>query len=387
MRIGVYCDDFDPKEGGASSLTKTIISEILDYQKSNNQFDFVLMYSDKRKPMLSNEHNELKYINVSHELSHTYRIRRKIDKRLNRNHVMKEFDMIAKKNQIDIIWFCNPIMADISIPYIFTVWDLGHRTVPYFPEVSYGMEGMGREQLFKTMLTHASWILTGNSVGKKEILSNYSFPEERIKIAPFPVSHFCRGKEIKPNFDLPKEFFIYPAQFWAHKNHIIILKALKYIKDSSMHRPIVFFTGSDKGNKNYIMQKAIEYGIEEQIIFTGFLLDEELKYMYTHATALIFASLMGPNNLPPIEAAYLKCPVIISNIEGHIEQMGDCAMYFDGTDEAGLANCIMDMQKKDVREEFVFKLNAKAVELEQIKYIEPVINIFMQFDKFLKCWK
>ena len=47
---------------------------------------------------------------------------------------------------------------------------------------------------------------------------------------------------------------------------------------------------------------------------------------------MVFASIVGPNNYPPIEAASLGCPVILSDLPGHREQMGESA--FTSTNSA-----------------------------------------------------
>jgi hypothetical protein len=85
-------------------------------------------------------------------------------------------DKIAKKEQIDMFYFAAPLFARTSLPYIFTVWDLGHRTMLYSPEVS--KEDWGyREKMYNTMLPRATFIITGNNQGKSELLQYYKLDE------------------------------------------------------------------------------------------------------------------------------------------------------------------------------------------------------------------
>ena len=167
-----------------------------------------------------------------------------------------KLDAAAKDQGIDLFWLLAPFLQELSYPYIYTVWDLGHRRTPYFPEVSRsGWLWEDREATYQKMLYKASYIITGNEEGKKEILENYPVPANKIRISVFPVASFCRGGEKKPDFDVPKEFFFYPAQFWPHKNHIRILEALVQLREKENLMPTVFLTGSDKGNRNYIEEK------------------------------------------------------------------------------------------------------------------------------------
>ena len=62
--------------------------------------------------------------------------------------------------------------------------------------------------------------------------------------------------------------------------------------------------------------------------------------MYKNAFALVYASFLGPNNIPPLEACALGCPVVAANIPGAFEQMGDAAAFFDPKDEYDLAEKI-----------------------------------------------
>ncbi|MBR6061918.1 MAG: glycosyltransferase, partial [Spirochaetales bacterium] len=232
------------------------------------------------------------------------------------------------------------------------------------------------------------FVITGNEEGKKEILENYPMPPNKIHICEFPVASFCRGDESKPVFDVPPQSFFYPAQFWPHKNHICILKALKILNDEYKINPMIFFTGSDKGNKEYINKKIIEYHLEEQVKFTGFISDKELKYLYTHTTAMIFASLMGHNNMPPIEATYLNCPVIITNLDGHKEQLKDSALYFNGYDPNDLACKMFNiLSDESLRNEIKSRQKSLAEYFDTINYFANIKKIINQFELIRQTWE
>ena len=104
------------------------------------------------------------------------------------------------KYKIDITLFINPFsFQPVITPYIYVVWDLQHRVQPYFPEVSVtGTTWDQRESLYKAAIPKASYIITGNSVGKKEISKFYNIPDNRIRIIPFAVHDvFVKQKDEK----------------------------------------------------------------------------------------------------------------------------------------------------------------------------------------------
>lgn len=389
MKIGIYLPDIKPEAGGASSLLKTIRAEIESLNDANHEYLFI--YNDGNEKTEISLFQGFKYLNIAFykpKISLIRKLKNKIKLILGMSIVSGEFDLAAKKNGIDLFWFPNPACVDISYPYIYTIWDLGHRRTPFFPEVSRsGWTWETREFCYRKMIYKASYIITGNEEGKKEILENYPVPPSKIRISPFPVASFCRGEEIKPSFDIPEQFFFYPAQFWPHKNHICILESLVILRGKYGLKPSVFLTGSDKGNKKYIESKIIEYGLENQVYFTGFLKDEELKWLYTHATAMIFASLMGPNNMPPVEATYLNCPVIITDLDGHKEQLQDTALYFNGYKPDELAEQIrILLSDKNARDFIIEKEKVLATKFDKINYFSCIKQIIDEFALIRKTW-
>lgn len=386
MRIGIYFGPMDPHLGGAGTILSTIKKEILS--KTNDKYEFVFIYSGGRnaKEVIIDGN---RFVNVDRQISITKKIKEKIGKVLNIDiSKYSRFDAIGKNENIDLFWITSPEDINISYPFIYTIWDLGYRTVPFFPEVSVEGEWEKREKRYSVMSAKSTYLITGNEEGKKEILTNFNIPEEKIKILPFPISAFCYGKEKKPNFDLDEYYFFYPAQFWSHKNHVCIVEAIQYLKQTFNYCPKVYFTGTDKGNKKYIESLISENHLENNIVFTGFLDDQELKYMYTHATAMIFASLMGPNNLPPLEAAYLGCPIIITDLQGHREQLKDAALYFNGYDCIELAKAMRTlMTDAKLRSELISKESILMNNRNNYSYCDTMFSIFDDFNQKLKRWK
>lgn len=410
MNIGIYLgQELSKDSGGAYSLIQTIIHDIKNpnntHVKSIEEFCYYIFYIDKNATYKTQE-NGIVYININKVsipktrttlLQKTKAILKKINgyKQATPEPICN-LNYTAKLEKIDIIYFPMPCFyTKISLPFICTVWDLGHRMTPCFPEVSrnnantlYNLnEWEWRESNYTTVLPKAAYIITGNKTGKDEILANYKIEESKIRIAQFPVARFCYDKESPPDFTLPKDYFFYPATFWSHKNHIVILNALVLLKQQYNLTPTVFFTGSDKGNLPYIKSKIQELNLGKQIYITGFLTEEQLKYLYTHAVAMIFPSLMGPNNMPPIEATFLHCPVIISDIKGHREQLKDTALYFNGYKPLELCEHMKTLLTiSSIRDTLIQKQLVLAKIFANINYFDQIKSILNEFALIRKTW-
>ena len=73
---------------------------------------------------------------------------------------------------------------------------------------------------------------------------------------------------------------------------------------------------------------------------------EELIRLYRGAFALVFPSLFGPDNLPPLEAFALGCPVLAARVAGAEEQLGEAAELFDPYNPAELAEKILKIKNE-----------------------------------------
>jgi glycosyltransferase involved in cell wall biosynthesis len=167
----------------------------------------------------------------------------------------------------------------------------------------------------------------GNNAGAAEARELFGLNAGRVIAIPFPNPDFSSVNEVIPSWMPERPFFFYPAQGWPHKNHYTLLKALAVLSNAGKVLPDLVFVGSDKGNFTYLKSVAESLHISERVHFAGFVSRGEVKALYRRAVALVFPSMLGPNSLPSQEAAVLGCPVIISDLPGHREQLGDGALY------------------------------------------------------------
>ena len=398
MKVAVFFDDVSPEKGGASSLMRTIEGEL---KKLKERYEIVICYNGGSGHPYKTVKDGFEYINADKvRLSNLWKMFFRNAKNSLRNAGLRFFyhnerlyresylDYLAEKEGIDIYYFTYPANVDLSTPFIYSLWDIGHRILPAFPDTTKPIYRWNmREEQYSRLLGKASYVLTGNETGKKEILANYNVWPDKIRIVPFPVTFFCYGEEAKPSFELPEKYFFYPAQFWPHKNHICIIEALEHLRKSEGLDAHVLFTGSDKGNKEYVARMAREHGVEDLVHFGGFVTYEEMKYIYTHALGMIFASVSGPNNIPPIEAVYLKCPLIISDIPGHKEQMGDGIMYFNGYKPEELATWIRKlMTEPSARDEALRNQEHIREEIISYSYGDRIGEILDEFAMIRRRW-
>ena len=73
---------------------------------------------------------------------------------------------------------------------------------------------------------------------------------------------------------------------------------------------------------------AAELGLQEQVIFNGWLADSDVVALYQHSTAHVMSSKLGPTNMPIWEAMAFGTPVITCDVGDMPWQVGDAGLIF-----------------------------------------------------------
>jgi glycosyltransferase involved in cell wall biosynthesis len=247
---------------------------------------------------------------------------------------------------IDFMIYPNPLTLSFEarIPFIMSIHDLQHRLQPEFPEVSADGEAEAREYLFRNAARYAEFLIADSEIGKEDILNLYGefgITEDRVKVLPFLPSAYvgvdvseAQKTAVREKYQLPDRYLFYPAQFWPHKNHARIVQALDLLKKKSDWLVPIVFCGSHDGSireETFQQIKALakDRDLENQILFLGYVPDEDLGALYAGAAALVMPTFFGPTNIPILEAWAFGCPVLTSDIRGVREQAGDAAVLVD----------------------------------------------------------
>ena len=383
MNIGIYLGNIDEKIGGGFTFQDSILEGLKSYESKDNIF--VFWYGKEVSSPIKN----INFINIQKTLTDNIlsKITRKYKKLFKKGLKTSKLTQLSELYKIDLFWFPTPNFESVSVPYIYTVWDLNHRINPYFPEIH--NEWDERERIYQSILPKASYIVTGTEEGKEEISFYYKIHPERIKIINFPLPKSCSPKTADSHKDFKefKPYLYYPAQFWAHKNHVQILKAIAFLKNHHNTKVNAIFTGHDYGNSHYLKSLCKQYSIEDQIHFLGFVSIEEKNQIYKNALALVYPSYFGPDNLPPLEAFYFKCPVICGLYKGAKQQLKENALYFELNDYKSLAEHILTIKDNvSIRDDLVSRAFKFVENMSPKNYVESAFRIIDELKDIRSCW-
>lgn len=234
--------------------------------------------------------------------------------------------------------------------HIGVIHDLMHKYESRFPEVGTPTEIAMRESLFQGMVSRCEIILVDSHTGRQHIQECYPTVQERqLKILPFAAfDEVTKCMPQQPSIPLPEKFLFYPAQFWLHKNHVGLAKAIALVHDEIPDIVIVAAGNTQQNGYASFIEIVHNEHLEKHFLLPGYLAVEELAWCYRHARALVMPTFFGPTNIPPLEAMALGCPVAISGIYGMPKQCGNAAIYFKPDAPAEIASTLSRLWRDDV---------------------------------------
>jgi len=252
----------------------------------------------------------------------------------------------------------NRLSFEAGIPYVMAIHDLQHRLQPEFPEVTSNGEREWREYHFRNGSRYATLLLADSEVGKEDILNfygAYGVTADRIKVLPYlPASYLAvdvserERQRVREAYRLPGRYIFYPAQFWPHKNHINIVRAVGLLKQQYQLTIPMVFAGWHSGDIREqvfrdVMDLAARLGLQDNLQYLGYVADEDMSALYAEAAALVMPTFFGPTNIPVLEAWAYGCPVLTSAIRGIREQVQDAAMLVDPRSSEAIADGIYQL--------------------------------------------
>jgi glycosyltransferase involved in cell wall biosynthesis len=168
--------------------------------------------------------------------------------------------------------------------------------------------------------------------------------------------------DVVAKYNLFEKFIFYPAQFWEHKNHENLIRALLILKNRGCVINAVF-VGAPKNNYKKVVQLVDQLSLNSQIRMLGYVSDNEMRSLYQKSIMLVYPTQIGPSNIPPLEAIYLGVPMAVSGIYEMPDQLGAAALYFNPNDPQDIAEKINILwNDKDLRKRLISNCKRKVEE-------------------------
>lgn len=252
--------------------------------------------------------------------------------------------LAAWRERLDLLHslaFVSPLLS--PCPTMVTVYDLSFITFPdRFPRL---------QRLYLASQTRRSChqarrVTTISDSGRDDLQRLFGLPLTKIDvIRPGVDPLFCPQPEaviqaFRHKQSLPNQFILHVGTLQPRKNIPTLLKAL-----AALHRPeIPLVLVGGRGWLYEEIDATIEkLNLQQQIIFAGYVPDEQLPLWYNAASLLVFPSVYEGFGMPIIQAMACGTPVIAANNSAIPEATGQAALLFEPYQVNHLTNHLQDV--------------------------------------------
>jgi len=261
-----------------------------------------------------------------------------------REQIQMPFILGKKYDLVHFPYFNVPIF--FRGKFVMTVHDLIINTyatgkASTLNPILYWLKRLAYLFVLRIAVYRAQKIIVPSLAVKAQLLGEYKLSEEKVVVIyegiDKKLTEAVGGRDILNRYQLkPEGYLLYVGNAYPHKNLETLLKTFNAINEADLKLVLV-------GKYDYFYNQLIAGNMNRDIIFTGFIKDEELVYLYQNALVLIQPSLMEGFSLPTIEAMGRECPVLCSDIPVHREVCQEAAVYFVPQDAQDLNNKIMEL--------------------------------------------
>lgn len=267
-----------------------------------------------------------------------------------------------------------------SVNAVAWIPDLQHF---YFPEYFSKLNWFTREMKIKHILKNATKLVLSSNTVYSQIKKEYA-PKQDLEVHVLRFTSIINQNKL-PNYNKVKEkyklqepYFIVSNQFWKHKDHSTIFKAIRLLKNKNIKCNVVF-TGNmeDKRNSNYINNLKLEllkYDISDYTNFVGLIDRNEQLCIMKHSIAVIQPSLFEGWSTVIEDAKSLGVQIIASDFPVHLEQLdnGEKGFIFKSRSNEELSELLISFIKQEITPKPIF-YNYEKFTLE---YGKAFINMF-----------
>ncbi len=269
------------------------------------------------------------------------------------------------KNKIDIISHSN-IISGINSCSKSIIWipDFQYLHFPKLFSLKYKIFKYINMKLY-SKCAHKILLSSDSAKEDLKIISNIS--DKKITVNKFffkvPLkSKLKKFSYLKKKYELPDKYFYLPNQYWEHKNHRIVIEALKKIHDKKI---FICSTGSKNDHRNpeyflSLMKNLKENKLENNYKYLGLVPYIDVMSLIYHSLAVINPSYFeGWSSSVEQANAYEKI-IILSKIKVHLEQNPDNAYFFNPNNSNSLKNILLNIYYKKKKIKNRIKKNTKV---------------------------
>jgi glycosyltransferase involved in cell wall biosynthesis len=285
--------------------------------------------------------------------------------------------------EIDLFHATNLVMPPLrKAKGILTLYDLTFMLLP-----SYHVKGMHSfVEEVKRSAGRADGLIAISEHTKRDVMEFLNIPEERIRVTLLAADEQFRVikepdaiQSVVSRYGIDREYILYTGTLEPRKNIVTLVQAFHDLKrDSGIPHRLVL-----AGKKGWLFDdifSAVEkLDLVDDVIFTGYVPDGDLPYLYNGASLFAYPSRYEGFGLPPLEAMACGCPVVTSNTSSLPEVVGDAGIMVDPEHSDDLADAMQKvLSDSSLRDSLRSKGLARAATFSWNRCARETLEIYHQ---------
>jgi glycosyltransferase involved in cell wall biosynthesis len=237
------------------------------------------------------------------------------------------------RDKIDIFHATSIAPPWCNANLVLTVHDLGFiRQAKFYPQ----WVRRRLDMLISGGIKRAKKIIAVSEYTKQDIMRHYGVKDGAITVIHEGVNEqykFMDNARLASltlkRHNIPDHYLLYVGRFHAGKNLIRLLQAYAAVKKTGDIGHKLVLVGRELFDAGPIYREISNLGLEHDVLFPGYVAEEDLPYIYTCAAAFVYPSLFEGFGLPPLEAMACGTPVVSSSAASLTEVVGNAGLLFD----------------------------------------------------------
>ncbi|AJF06508.1 glycosyltransferase family 4 protein [Geoalkalibacter subterraneus] len=288
--------------------------------------------------------------------------------------------LAARSDKVDLLHCPAQSMPRLKlIPIIATIHDI----IPLRFDAGGGGNAFKKsERVIRNSLLRSDAVLTVSHFSKSDMSDYFRVNGENIHVLTWaPDSQLCIAttgeiEQVRKKYGINKPYLFTFGATDPRKNTFRVIEAFARMKQNDVDGQLVISGIRDDRSAVY-RQKAIAFGVEDDVVFCGFAPDSEIPALLCGAEGLVFASLYEGFGLPLIDAMACNTPALASNVTSLPEVAGDAVLYCDPLSVDSIACGMTEIMTCEKTRARLREQGAKKVkEYTWERTAKTVLNVF-----------
>ncbi|MGB3903440.1 MAG: glycosyltransferase family 1 protein [Anaerolineae bacterium] len=248
--------------------------------------------------------------------------------------------------EVDLFHATDHLLPRLArVRSVFTLHDLVFR---FYPETHKLLNRWFLTLMMPRFLEAADAVIAVSEWTKKDAIELYGLDEDKVSVIyegvnpRFRPASAERISALRHKYGILEKFILSVGTIEPRKNLTSLLEAYHSVRNGRRDLKLVIV-----GKKGWLYEgffrRLRELGLENEVIFPGFVPDEDLPSLYSAADLFVFPSLYEGFGLPVLEAMACGAPVVTSNTSSLPEVAGEAALLIDPRSLQALARAMRDV--------------------------------------------